>query len=73
MLRYLAPAIRAGLVKVTGIDPKGGMELSIGRPLFTRYEADRAEAMVALLEAEADHMDCVALELAGNVRKFTRR
>lgn len=71
VLRYLAPAIRAGLVKVTGIDPKGGMELSIGRPLFTRYEADRAEAMVELLEAEADHMDCVALELAGNVRKFT--
>ncbi|BCJ27498.1 cell division protein FtsK [Actinocatenispora sera] len=71
VLRYLAPAIRCGLVKVSGIDPKGGMELSIGRPLFTRYEADQLDAMVALLEAEADHMDCVASELAGNVRKFT--
>ena len=70
-VRYLAPAIRCGLVKVTGIDPKGGMELSIGRALFTRYETDQMEAMVALLETEADHMDRVAAELAGDVRKFT--
>ncbi|WP_275408805.1 FtsK/SpoIIIE domain-containing protein, partial [Actinocatenispora rupis] len=71
LLRYLAPAIRAGVVKVTGLDPKGGMELSMGRPLFTRYEADNPAAMADLLEAEADHMDAVAKELAGNVRKFS--
>lgn len=70
-LRYLAPAIRVGLVKVTGIDPKGGMELSIGRRLFHRFEADRLEAMAGLLEREADDMDAVAASLAGQVRKFT--
>jgi S-DNA-T family DNA segregation ATPase FtsK/SpoIIIE len=71
VLRELAPAIRVGLVKVTGIDPKGGMELEIGRPLFHRYEADQLEAMVELLEREADDMDAVARSLAGDVRKFT--
>jgi S-DNA-T family DNA segregation ATPase FtsK/SpoIIIE len=71
VLRELAPAIRVGLVKVTGIDPKGGMELEIGKPLFHRYEADQLETMVELLEREADDMDAVARSLAGDVRKFT--
>ena len=33
----LAPLVRAGLVKVWVIDPKGGMELAAGRPLFDRF------------------------------------
>ena len=33
----LAPAVRAGLVEVHGIDLKGGMEFAMGRGLFTRY------------------------------------
>ena len=70
VLRHLAPAIRCGLVRVSGIDPKGGMELALGRQLFTRYEADDLGAMADLLEAEADHMDHVARSLAGDVRKF---
>jgi S-DNA-T family DNA segregation ATPase FtsK/SpoIIIE len=32
----IAPAIRDGLVRVSGIDPKG-MELAYGRRIFTRY------------------------------------
>jgi len=34
----LAPAIRDGLVRVSGIDPKG-MELAYGRGIFARYAA----------------------------------
>jgi S-DNA-T family DNA segregation ATPase FtsK/SpoIIIE len=50
VLRALLPDIRAGLVQVWAVDPKGGMELGPGRPLFTRYEDAGPEAMVELLE-----------------------
>ncbi len=33
----LAPLVRSGLVKLWVIDPKGGMELAAGRPLFDRF------------------------------------
>ena len=33
----LAGAVRAGVVKLWVIDPKGGMELAAGRPLFDRF------------------------------------
>ncbi|MGZ0150374.1 FtsK/SpoIIIE domain-containing protein [Kribbella sp. WER1] len=71
VLRALAPFIRAGLVVVHAIDPKGGMELDFGRDLFARYEADDYEDMVALLEQAADDMDDRAKYLRGRARKFT--
>lgn len=37
LLAGLGPGIRDGLVKVWAIDPKGGMELGPGRPLFDRF------------------------------------
>ena len=37
ILFALAEPIRAGLVKVWAIDPKGGMELASGRHLFDRF------------------------------------
>jgi S-DNA-T family DNA segregation ATPase FtsK/SpoIIIE len=52
LLRGLAPAIAAGWVQVWGCDPKGGMELAPGGPLFSRF-AHEAEAMVELLEDAA--------------------
>lgn len=33
----MGPAIRDGVVRVSAIDPKGGMETERGRPLFHRY------------------------------------
>jgi DNA segregation ATPase FtsK/SpoIIIE, S-DNA-T family len=36
-LHALGPAIRAGLVSVWCLDPKGGMELAPGRGLFARF------------------------------------
>ncbi|MGH7749193.1 MAG: FtsK/SpoIIIE domain-containing protein, partial [Candidatus Dormibacteria bacterium] len=43
----IAPAIRDGLVRVSGIDPKG-MELAYGRRIFHRYAVTGAEALHVL-------------------------
>jgi len=37
ILAGLAPGIRDGLVQVWAVDPKGGMELAFGAPLFARF------------------------------------
>jgi S-DNA-T family DNA segregation ATPase FtsK/SpoIIIE len=56
MVSGLVPGIRAGLVTLTGLDPKGGMELFPGRALFTHYADESPEAMVTCLEAAAARM-----------------
>ena len=63
----LAPAIRAGLVEVHGVDLKGGMEFAMGRALFTRY-AQAPTAAVVLLEDPAAQMTARAARLAGMSR-----
>lgn len=55
-LSALVPAMDAGLVAVTGLDPKGGMELYPGRPLFTHYADASPQAMVECLEAAVERM-----------------
>jgi S-DNA-T family DNA segregation ATPase FtsK/SpoIIIE len=55
-LAQLAPLIREGLVEVWVADPKGGMELGIGRPLFARFET-QLESITRMLEQAADRMD----------------
>jgi S-DNA-T family DNA segregation ATPase FtsK/SpoIIIE len=45
----IAPAIRDGLVRVSGIDPKG-MELAYGRRLFHRYAVSSRDALTLLDE-----------------------
>lgn len=60
VIRGLGPAIRTGLVQVWALDPKGGMELAAGGPLFARfcygagdpdsYEADFAETLEVAVE-----------------------
>src|SRR3954453_710041 len=57
VVRALGPAIASGLVRVTGLDPKGGIELYPGRPLFTYYEDDSPAAI-------ADALDDVVLRMA---------
>jgi S-DNA-T family DNA segregation ATPase FtsK/SpoIIIE len=37
LLLQLVPSIRAGVVQVWAVDPKGGMELAAGRNLFARF------------------------------------
>jgi DNA segregation ATPase FtsK/SpoIIIE, S-DNA-T family len=55
-LAQLAPLIHEGLVEVWAADPKGGMELGIGRQLFARMETD-LESIAGMLEDAADAMD----------------
>ncbi|MTD58827.1 FtsK/SpoIIIE domain-containing protein [Amycolatopsis pithecellobii] len=62
----IAPAIRDGLVRVSGIDPKG-MELAYGRGIFHRYAVTPKEAL-ALLDDLVGAMDARKTEFAGRVR-----
>lgn len=68
LLRGIAPAISAGTVRVWALDPKGGMELSFGRPMFTRFAAESSEGMVGLLEDAVAVMNDRAHRLAGVTR-----
>ncbi len=63
----IAPAIRAGLVRVSGIDPKG-MELAYGRRLFHRYAVTGKDA-VPLLDDLIAVMDDRKTRFAGKVRQ----
>ena len=62
----IAPAIRDGLVRVSGIDPKG-MELAYGRRIFHRYAVTGTDAL-AVLDDLVDAMDARKKEFAGRVR-----
>lgn len=68
LLRGLAPAIANGQVEVWGFDPKGGMELALGRGLFARVFTDNPEQMADSLESCADLMQQRARSLAGHTR-----
>ncbi len=63
----LAPAVRAGLVRLHGIDLKGGMEVLMGRELFSTQATSAAEA-VAVLESLVARMQARTSMYAGYVR-----
>ncbi|WAL64924.1 FtsK/SpoIIIE domain-containing protein [Amycolatopsis cynarae] len=62
----IAPAIRDGLVRVSGIDPKG-MELAYGRGIFHRYAVSGKDTL-DLLDDLVQAMDERKAEFAGRVR-----
>jgi S-DNA-T family DNA segregation ATPase FtsK/SpoIIIE len=62
----IAPAIRDGLVRVSGIDPKG-MELAYGRRIFHRYAVTGGEAL-GVLDELVEVMQTRKTEFAGRVR-----
>jgi S-DNA-T family DNA segregation ATPase FtsK/SpoIIIE len=62
----IAPAIRDGLVRVSGIDPKG-MELAFGRRIFHRYAVTSKDAL-AVLDDLIDGMEQRKAEFANKVR-----
>jgi S-DNA-T family DNA segregation ATPase FtsK/SpoIIIE len=72
LIASLGPAIRDGLVRLEGIDPKGGMELGFGRELFHRLltmDGNNGETdAVEFLEDLADEADRRAARLAGHAR-----
>jgi S-DNA-T family DNA segregation ATPase FtsK/SpoIIIE len=62
----IAPAIRDGLVRVSGIDPKG-MELAYGRRIFHRYAVTGTDAL-AVLDDLVAAMHARKTQFAGQVR-----
>ncbi|MEV4619701.1 cell division protein FtsK [Asanoa sp. NPDC049573] len=69
IVRALASGIRDGIVEVWAFDPKGGMELAIGRPLFARFACDDYEAMADVLEEAVARMRRRTARLRGKTRQ----
>ena len=66
----LGPWVKAGSVRLHGVDLKGGMELLLGRDLFSTM-ATTPEQAVALLESLAEQCVDRTHALAGRVRSHT--
>lgn len=66
----LAPWVKTGLVRLHGIDLKGGMEILMGADLFSTCATTPAEA-VAVLEQLVAEMQKRTKEYAGRVRSHT--
>ncbi|WP_319462466.1 FtsK/SpoIIIE domain-containing protein [Micromonospora sp. RTP1Z1] len=71
LVRALAGGITSGLVRLWVIDPKGGMEFAMGRPLFARFACKSFEAMADLLDEAVAVMRERQTRLAGAVRVHT--
>jgi len=69
VVRAVASDVRAGRVQLWAIDPKGGMELGAGAPLFTRFACRDFTAMAAMLEEAV----AVAQDRADRLRGRTRQ
>ncbi|MEV0678070.1 FtsK/SpoIIIE domain-containing protein [Actinosynnema sp. NPDC050436] len=68
----LAPAVRAGLVRLVGVDPKGGMELGQCPDAFDRVVYDNGPDAVALLEEIAAEVKERASRYRGVRRLWAR-
>jgi DNA segregation ATPase FtsK/SpoIIIE, S-DNA-T family len=71
VLAGLGPAIRAGIVHLWVIDPKGGMEFGPGQALYQRFEHDPGEGTVRLLRDAAAILTNRADRLRGVTRSHT--
>jgi S-DNA-T family DNA segregation ATPase FtsK/SpoIIIE len=71
LLRSLAAGIASGLVEVWAFDPKGGMELAAGAPLFARFSYDDPDSMAGALEEAVKRMRLRAARLRGVTRQHT--
>jgi hypothetical protein len=69
LVRALAGGVRAGVVELWGLDPKGGMELGLGRPMFKRFASRNFAEMAAMLEMAAGEAQQRAARLAGTTRQ----
>lgn len=72
LIHGLSPAIREGWVQVWALDPKGGMELGLGRGAFARFEGGVPEAMCDLLEEAVDLKTRRSLDLATRGERLHR-
>ncbi|MFI6228509.1 FtsK/SpoIIIE domain-containing protein [Micromonospora echinospora] len=71
LVRALGGGVASGLVRLWVIDPKGGMEFALGRPMFARFACKSFEAMADLLDEAVDVLRERQARLAGTVRVHT--
>jgi len=71
VLAGLGPAIRAGIVQLWVVDPKGGMEFGPGQALYRRFEHDPGEGTVRLLRDATAILTSRAARLRGVSRSHT--
>jgi S-DNA-T family DNA segregation ATPase FtsK/SpoIIIE len=70
-IRSLAGGIASGLVQVWAFDPKGGMELAAGAPMFTRFLCDKYDEMADALDEAVTLMRERTYRLRGKTRQHT--
>jgi len=66
LIRLALPQIREGTVRLLGVDPKGGMELGIGRELFARLVGktdSRDSETIALLRDAVANFECKLVKI----------
>ena len=68
LIAGIAPAVKTGLVRLCVIDPKGGMELGAGAPMFTVFTHDATNDTLELLRALVTVMHERANRLRGHTR-----
>jgi S-DNA-T family DNA segregation ATPase FtsK/SpoIIIE len=71
VVRALAPAVKAGDVRIYGIDPKGGMELGQAPEVFEQVVYDNGSRAVTLLEWLAQAVKRRAESYRGRRRMWT--
>lgn len=71
LIAGLAPDVKTGRVRLCVIDPKGGMELGAGEPMFSFFAHDATGQSLELLRALVDLMHERANQLRGHTRLHT--
>jgi DNA segregation ATPase FtsK/SpoIIIE, S-DNA-T family len=71
LIAGLAPDVKTGRVRLCVIDPKGGMELGAGEPMFSLFAHDATGQTLELLRALVDLMHERANQLRGHTRLHT--
>jgi DNA segregation ATPase FtsK/SpoIIIE, S-DNA-T family len=57
LIRAMAPCVHDGTVQLWAVDPKGGMELGPGAPMYTRFAYDTPAGMADLFDDAVETMD----------------
>lgn len=70
IVTQLAPGVATGHVRIVALDPKGGMELGLGEPLFAHLATVYAD-MLRSLRSVVAMMDDRAARFAGKTRLHT--
>lgn len=71
LITALAPDVERGRVRLWVIDPKGGMELGAGAPMFSVFCTDASARTVEMLHQLVEVMQARAAGLRGHTRLHT--